>query len=150
MKRFSDMSKASTRNGSTSNDVHSNACIGHLRDQTSLVAQRIHATPFAEICVCSVVVAELLFGAYCSADPPANRAKVKSFVASFFSLPFDDSAADLYGQIRFDLQSKGQMIGPNDLMIAAIAKDNGLSLVTHNTAEFSRVPGLVIVDWTLP
>lgn len=75
---------------------------------------------------------------------------VKAFVAPFVSLPFDDSAADLYGQIRFDLQSRGQMIGPNDLMIAAIAKDNGLLLVTHNTSEFSRVPGLPVVDWTLP
>lgn len=130
--------------------LDSNACIGYLRDQTSLVAQRIHSTPFADMCVCSVVVAELLFGAYSSADPPSNLGKVKAFVAPFVSLPFDDSAADLYGQIRFDLQSRGQMIGPNDLMIAAIAKDNGLTLVTHNTSEFSRVSGLLFVDWTLP
>lgn len=130
--------------------LDSNACIGYLRDQTSLVARRIHATPFADMCVCSVVVAELLFGAYCSTDPTANLNKVKNFVTPFVSLPFDDSAADQYGQIRFQLQSRGQMIGPNDLMIAAIVKENGLTLVTHNTSEFSRVPGLSVVDWTLP
>lgn len=66
------------------------------------------------------------------------------------SLPFDDCAAELYGQIRFDLQSRGQMIGPNDVMIAAIARDKGLTLVTHNASEFSRVRGLTTVDWTLP
>lgn len=130
--------------------LDSNACIGYLRDQSSLVAQRIHATRFADMNLCSVVVAELLFGAYCSANPPVNLGKAKTFAAPFVSLPFDDSAADVYGQIRFDLQSRGQMIGPNDLMIAAIAKVNGLTLVTHNTSEFSRVNGLALADWTVP
>jgi tRNA(fMet)-specific endonuclease VapC len=130
--------------------LDSNACIGYLRDQKSLVAQRIHATPFADLSLCSVVVAELLFGAYASARPQANLAKVRTFGAQFLSLQFDDAAADLYGQIRFALESQGQPIGPNDMMIAAIARVHDLTLVTHNTGEFSRVPGLKIVDWTLP
>jgi tRNA(fMet)-specific endonuclease VapC len=63
------------------------------------------------------------------------------------SLPFDDRAAEEYGDIREHLAAMGTPIGPNDLIIASIARANGMTLVTHNTAEFSRVPGLQIEDW---
>jgi len=61
--------------------------------------------------------------------------------------PSDDRAADVYGRIRANLEQRGQAIGPNDTMIAAIALANGLTIVTHDTAEFSRVSGLLIEDW---
>lgn len=77
----------------------------------------------------------------------ANRALVSGLLAQFASVPFDDAAAEEYGKLRAYLSSAGQLIGPNDLLIAAIALANGLTLVTHNTAEFSRVPGLTIDDW---
>ena len=63
------------------------------------------------------------------------------------SLPFDDRAAEEYGKVRSHLAVLGTPIGPNDLMIAAIALANHMTLVTHNTAEFSRVPGLTLEDW---
>ena len=63
------------------------------------------------------------------------------------SLPFDDDAAEAYGQIRAKLEKIGKPIGPNDFLIAAIAVANDVRLVTHNTGEFSRVQGLRIVDW---
>ncbi len=62
-------------------------------------------------------------------------------------MPFDDAAARTYGLIRAALEKEGQPIGPNDMLIASIALANGLVLVTHNTAEFSRVPTLSIEDW---
>jgi tRNA(fMet)-specific endonuclease VapC len=65
-------------------------------------------------------------------------------------LPFDDRAATAYGTLRARLESGGASIGPNDLMIAAIALASGLVLVTHNSAEFGRVPGLQAEDWQLP
>jgi hypothetical protein len=65
----------------------------------------------------------------------------------FVCFPFDDPAADQYGTIRAALASAGTPIGPNDLLIAAIALANGLTLVTLNTTEFSRIPGLTIEDW---
>ena len=73
-----------------------------------------------------------------------------SYGDSSVSLPFDDAAAEPYGRIRADLTARGQTIGGNDMLIAAIALANGCTLVTHNTAEFSRVPGLVIEDWQVP
>ena len=65
------------------------------------------------------------------------------------SFPFDDHAAELYGRIRYELETKGQVIGPMGLLIASIALANNLVLVTHNTAEFSRLPDLSLEDWTI-
>ncbi|HEV8059879.1 MAG TPA: PIN domain-containing protein [Gemmataceae bacterium] len=66
---------------------------------------------------------------------------------SFLDAPFDDRGAEEYGRIRAHLADLGTPIGPNDLLIAAITIANGLTLVTHNTNEFSRVPGLMLEDW---
>jgi tRNA(fMet)-specific endonuclease VapC len=65
----------------------------------------------------------------------------------FVSVPLDEVAAEESGKIRADLAAKGAPIGPYDLLIAAIARANGLILVTHNTVEFSRVAGLSLEDW---
>ena len=97
-----------------------------------------------------MVVAELLFGALRNRDVARNLAEVQKFTAGFVSLPFDDRAAPGYARIRADLTARGMLIGPNDLMIAAIALANGLTLVTHNTTEFSRVTGLQLEDWQTP
>jgi len=67
--------------------------------------------------------------------------------ADFTSVPFDDEAASKYGEIRSDLARKGTPIGPNDLMIAAIALAHESVLITHNTREFNRVTGLKVEDW---
>jgi tRNA(fMet)-specific endonuclease VapC len=97
--------------------------------------------------LCSIVRAELVFGALKSRDAAANLEKVHRFLSPFVSLPFDDSAADAYGRIRADLTDRGLTIGPNDLFIAAIARSQDLTLVTHNVEEFRRVPGLKLEDW---
>jgi predicted nucleic acid-binding protein len=69
---------------------------------------------------------------------------------STFRYRLKTGAAKECGEIRNYLAGLGQPIGPNDLMIATIAKVNGLTVVTHNTAEFSRVPGLMVEDWQMP
>jgi len=63
-------------------------------------------------------------------------------------LPFDEQAAREYGAIRAHLESRGEMIGDRDCMIAAIARSQSMALVSHNVADFSRVPGLKVQDWT--
>jgi tRNA(fMet)-specific endonuclease VapC len=129
--------------------LDSNAWIGHLRQN---VTTRLHQIRPADVVLCSVVLAELWFGAERS-DPSrraANLALISRLRLQFISIPFDDSAAKEYGSIRAHLAAIGQPIGPNDLLIAAIAVANGFALVTHNTAEFRRVPGLVLEDWMIP
>lgn len=99
--------------------------------------------------LCSVVLAELYYGAMHSGPlhQMANFALLAKLRQQFVSLPFDDRAAEGYGKVRAYLATVGTPIGPNDLMIAAIALAHGMTLVTHNTVEFSRVPGLKLEDW---
>ena len=130
--------------------LDSNAWITFLRKPGSLVVPRLKAKRRDEIRVCSVVVAELYYGCLCSAKPVANRAKTDALIGPYASLPFDLAAADRFATIRRHLEKLGTPIGPYDLQIAAIALANACTLVTHNTAEFSRVPGLLLEDWELP
>jgi tRNA(fMet)-specific endonuclease VapC len=130
--------------------LDTNSFIDHLRcGPASNVTAKLLAAPPGSVYLCSVVLAELLYGAMHSS--PAHRAANIALVAAlrqqFVSLPFDDRAAEEYGKIRAHLAAMGTSIGPNDLMIAAIALANQMTLVTHNTAEFSRVPGLTLEDW---
>ncbi len=128
--------------------LDANSCINHLRNgPASKVTAKLSAAPPGSIAVCSVVVAELIYGAYRSAQPARNLLEVRTFCGQFPSLPFDNQAAAEYGRIRAHLASLGTAIGPNDLLIAAIALVHDLTLVTHNVREFGRVPGLRIEDW---
>jgi tRNA(fMet)-specific endonuclease VapC len=94
-----------------------------------------------------MVRAELVYGALRSKDPRRAKRAVERFLAPYAVVSFDAEAADHYADIRFRLEASGSPIGPNDLVIAATARAQGLVLVTHNTAEFGRVPGLQIEDW---
>lgn len=85
-----------------------------------------------------------------SARPQRNLRKLLRFAERFVSLPFADEAAHHYGEIRSFLEKAGTPIGPNDLLIAAIARSRELTLVTHNVKEFSRVTGLRWEDWEIP
>jgi tRNA(fMet)-specific endonuclease VapC len=128
--------------------LDTNSCVDHLRrSQASNVTSRLAAAPVGSVAICSVVLAELLFGAYLSTRQAQTLSQVLAFCGPLPSLPFDNRAAEEYGRIRAHLVRQGTPIGPNDLMIASIALANGLTLVTHNTSEFSRVPGLKLDDW---
>jgi tRNA(fMet)-specific endonuclease VapC len=129
--------------------LDSNVCISFLRGRTRILQEKFTAVSATEKAVCTPVKAELYYGAYRSQDPQKNLNEVKSFFSPFVSLPFDDSTAEIFAQIRADLAVKGMLIGPYDLQIASIALANGLTLVTHNTSEFIRVPGLNLVDWEI-
>jgi tRNA(fMet)-specific endonuclease VapC len=129
--------------------LDSNACIRILRNTSRPLLDRFQRHDPSEIKLCSVVKAELLHGAQRSTQKEANLLLLQRFFTAFESVPFDDESADHYGRIRVELERAGLMIGPNDLMIASVARAHGLVLVTHNTDEFSRVSGLRIEDWEL-
>ena len=112
--------------------------------------KRFASHPVGDIALCSIVVAELFYGAEGSVNPVTGRQQVESFIVPYISLPFDDTAARIYGGLRHELESRGLTIGQNDYLIASIALAHNLTLVTHNTKEFSRVPGLVLEDWEIP
>ncbi len=127
--------------------IDSNVFIFALKDASRAVAKRLAATPFEDIAVCSVVEAELYHGAQKYGEPQRRRQLLDRFLAPYVSLPFDSACVPHYASIRYHLEQRGEIIGGNDLMIAAIAVAHGLTLVTHNSAEFARVPGLQWEDW---
>ena len=130
--------------------LDTNSWVDHLRrGPKSRVTARLTAAPPGSVYLCSVVLAELLSGAFHSgaAHQVGNLALVATLRQDFVSLPFDDRVAEEYGKVRAHLAGLGTPIGPNDVMIAVIALANSLTLVTHNTSEFGRVPGLPLEDW---
>lgn len=124
-----------------------NVWINYLNPGASPVKEKFLTVSAMDILLCSVVKAELFFGAYKSSKKEANLVLLEKLSGQFNSLPFDDTASQIYGRIRADLATRGKPIGPNDLMIAAIALANNVTLVTHNTREFERVAGLKLEDW---
>lgn len=127
--------------------LDTNVCIRIINGRSAIARQKLLSHPVEQIIVCSVVRAELFYGASKSQTPEATRLKQDVFLKPFASLPFDDFAAATYGRIRADLEQNGMPIGPLDLQIAAIALTHHLTLVTHNSREFSRIPHLQLEDW---
>ena len=124
-----------------------NTCISLLRQKHPHLIARWRSVKLTDIVLCSVVVYELRHGAESSSDPTREHAKLDVFVAPFSSLPFDDACAAKCAEIRRALERKGETIGPHDMQIAAIALRHHLTLVTHNSREFSRISALRLEDW---
>ncbi len=127
--------------------LDTNVCVMYLNGRSVLVRDHLRSVSTEEMAVCSVVKAELFYGAMRSNNPTRTLERQQGFLQSFVSLPFDDEAAIICGQIRAHLANAGTPIGAYDLQIAAIALANNLTLVTHNTREFRLVDGLQIEDW---
>lgn len=127
--------------------LDTNACVVYMNGRAPRLQHRLNQLHPGDVAVCSVVKAELFYGAMKSRDPAATLAKQQQFLTPYASLPFDDSASLAYGRIRADLERAGTPIGGNDMLIAAIALAAGLILVTHNSSEFQRVSGLKVEDW---
>lgn len=128
--------------------LDTNTCIAYLTQRSTKVKEQLERLPPSEVALCSIVKSELLFGARKSTKATETLARLEAFFQPFTSLPFDDDAAAVAGQIRADLEKAGTPIGPNDLLIAAIALAHGLNVVTRNTREFDRVLGLRVEDWS--
>jgi tRNA(fMet)-specific endonuclease VapC len=126
--------------------LDTNTCIAFLKGNQTVV-EKIRMVGIENLCLCSIVKAELWFGACKSERVTANQAVLKEFFAQFSSVSFDDNPIEHYGEIRALLSKAGKPIGANDFLIAAIAKANQLTLVTNNTREFIRVSDLLLEDW---
>jgi tRNA(fMet)-specific endonuclease VapC len=127
--------------------LDTNVCIVYLKGRNLNLKQKLEVVTTSDVAVFSVMKAELFYGAMKSANPERNAALQREFLDQFVSLPFDDLAAQAFGNIRAQLEARGTPIGAYDLQIAAIALANDLTLITHNMREFNRVDGLQIEDW---
>jgi tRNA(fMet)-specific endonuclease VapC len=100
-----------------------------------------------QMCISSITLAELLHGVEKSSMITKNLRKVEDFVSRLEVLPYENTAASHYGDIRTNLEKKGTVIGVNDLHIAAHARSEGFILVSNNVREFERVEGLRLENW---
>ncbi|MBU4316998.1 MAG: type II toxin-antitoxin system VapC family toxin [Proteobacteria bacterium] len=128
--------------------LDTNTCIFYLNGTSPAVKGKILATSPAQIKICSMVKAELLFGAYKSRQKQSNLEKVAAFLEPFEIIPFDDQAAYVYADIRSKTETTGRNVGPNDLLIAAVVLFHNGMLITNNVIEFSRIDDLKIEDWS--
>jgi tRNA(fMet)-specific endonuclease VapC len=124
-------------------------CSYVMKRSHDLVLKRLQKVPVSDVCVSVITKSELLYGVEVSPRQQQDEAALNAFLSYVEVLEFPDRASSHYAQIRAHLKASGTVIGGNDLFIAAHARSLGLTLVTHNTREFGRVPRLVIEDWTM-
>jgi tRNA(fMet)-specific endonuclease VapC len=126
--------------------LDTNLCIRVLRDRPPAVRERFNREADG-LCISSVVLMELLYGAEKSARPAHHRQAVEDFAARLDVLAFDAPAAAHAAEIRAELERRGERIGAYDLQVAGHARSQGLVVVTGNLDEFRRVDGLRSEDW---
>jgi tRNA(fMet)-specific endonuclease VapC len=126
--------------------LDTNIVIALMKENINVMAQ-VRRVGRAELWLCAPVEAELWFGVYKSGKREENRQRLLTLLSWLPSVSFSSEATPHFGDIRATLTHIGKPIGPYDLQIAAIARAQSLILVTHNTREFARVPGLTLEGW---
>jgi tRNA(fMet)-specific endonuclease VapC len=111
------------------------------------VLKRLQKIPIGDVCISAITKSELMFGVEVSPRRQQDQAALDAYLRHVTVLDYPGEAALHYGAIRAELRQRGKMIGANDLLIAAHARCVGVRLVTNNTREFGRIPGLKIENW---
>ena len=127
--------------------LDTNICIYVIKHKPEKVFQKLESIDPRDVCISSVTYAELICGVEKSSEVDRNRVALSLLLSNIEIVSFDVDAANSYGKIRADLESKGTPIGPLDTMIAGHAVSLGCTIVTNNTREFSRVNDLKIDNW---
>lgn len=127
--------------------LDTNICVPLVNGSDRALREHLLSRRPDEVVLCSVVKAELFFGARNSQRAAENLDRLQRFCEAFQSLPFDDDAAHQYGALRALLRREGRPIGANDMLIASIALAAKVTLVTRNIDEFARVPQLDVIAW---
>ena len=129
--------------------LDTNICIYAIKQKPESVLRTLQSYDPADICISTVTYGELVHGVEKSLYPDRNRLALSLLLANIEIVNFDAGAADHYGMIRADLERKGLVIGPLDMMIAGHARSLGCILVSNNLKEFSRVERLRTENWVV-
>lgn len=129
--------------------LDTNAVIALTTRRSDALLRRVEASEPNSLAVSAIVAHELCYGAYRSQKVAFNLETLRLLLADLAILDLDREDARTAGEIRADLARLGSPIGPYDVLIAGQAKARGLTLVTNNVGEFSRVAGLRIEDWSV-
>ena len=127
--------------------LDTNICVYSINGRHPHRTEKLLTVPPHEILISSVTVGELEYGAAKSRWGDRTRQILRAFLANFRILPFSEEDASVFGRIRAELEAQGKMIGVFDAMIGAQGLAGGYTIVTHNTREFLRIPGIRVEDW---
>ena len=127
--------------------LDTNICIYIIKQKPLNVLERFKQTEISQIGISAITLSELSYGVSKSSKPAQNQMALAQFIAPLEILPYDDNAAQYYGNLRTHLEKQGTTIGSLDMLIAAHALSVACTLVTNNTKEFSRIPNLKIENW---
>jgi tRNA(fMet)-specific endonuclease VapC len=127
--------------------LDTNICVYIINRYPQGIIEKIDGMNFSEIKIPAIVMAELEYGASKSKKRETNRGLILEFVSSFDILNFNARDAEIFGTIRADLEERGELMNPCDMMIAAQAISRNYYLVTSNTEEFKRIKSLKIENW---
>jgi tRNA(fMet)-specific endonuclease VapC len=128
--------------------LDTNMCIYIIKQKPLKVLETLKKLDAKDVCVSAITLAELAYGVAKSQQKEKNLIALTGFLAPLEILPLSDKAAVESGEIRAVLEKRGRVIGPYDLLIAAHALSENLILVTNNTGEFGRIPGLALQNWS--
>jgi tRNA(fMet)-specific endonuclease VapC len=128
--------------------LDTDTCSAHMRRPTKLVHRFIQYT--GQLAISSVTLAELYAGAYKHSRVSRLLALIADLLQEVQVIDFDSACAEKFGQVRGTLLQQGTSFPTTDLMIASAALVHNLTLVTHNTADYQKIPGLRLDDWLTP
>ena len=127
--------------------LDTDTCSYIMKRSSDAALKRLKKVPVNEVCISVITKSELLYGVELSPRRQQDESALSAFLGYVEVLDFPDRASTHYAKMRADLKKQGTMIGANDLLIAAHALSQGLTLVTNNTREFRRVKNLAIENW---
>lgn len=127
--------------------LDTNICIYIIKRQPPQVLEKFQTLQISDVGISSITIAELEYGIYKSQRQEQNRIALSQFLITLEILPFDERSTQTYGRIRAELERQGLVIGSMDMLIASQAISLGLTLVTNNVRELSRIPELVLENW---
>ena len=127
--------------------LDTNICSYIIKRKPRAVTERFRRTKISQIGISSITLSELTYGVSKSSKPEQNQMALMQFMAPLEILPYDDDAAQYYGDLRVHLEKRGTTIGSLDMLIAAHALSTACTLITNNENEFNRIPNLKIENW---
>ena len=127
--------------------LDTNTCIYIIKRKPPNVIERFRQTEISQIGISSITLSELLYCVSKSSKPEQNKIALMQFVAPLEILPYDDEAAQYYGDLRAHLEKQGTRMGSLDMLIAAHALSIACTLITTNEKEFIRIPNIKIDNW---
>ena len=127
--------------------IDTNICIYIMNKRPIEIIHKFKQLEVGEIGVSTITVSELQYGVVKSKNRGVNKQRVEEFLSPIQIIPYDENATDIYGDIRYNLEKRGESIGPLDLLIAAHALSKNYVLITNNEKEFKRVKNLKVENW---